>query len=100
MRNVPDHSGSLWSVYKLPFGLEVGGGVRYVGTRYTNEANTRRIDDYWLADATVAYDINRKMSLRINAFNLTDKRYVDQVGGGHFIPGQGRSVLATLSLRR
>ena len=100
LRNVPDHSGSLWSVYKLPFGLEVGGGVRYVGTRYTNEANTRRIDDYWLADATVAYDINRKMSLRINAFNLTDERYVDQVGGGHFIPGQGRSVLATLSLRR
>jgi len=100
LRNVPDHSGSLWSVYKLPFGLEVGGGVRYVGTRYTNEANTRRIDDYWLADATLAYDINRRMSLRINAFNLTDKRYVDQVGGGHFIPGQGRSVLATLSLRR
>ncbi|MDQ3144071.1 MAG: TonB-dependent receptor, partial [Pseudomonadota bacterium] len=100
LRNVPDHSGSLWSVYKLPAGLEVGGGVRYVGTRFTNEANTRRIDGYWLADATLGYEVSKLVSLRLNAFNLTDKRYVDQVGGGHFVPGPGRSLLATLSLRR
>jgi len=100
LANVPTHSGSVWTTYKLPFGLEVGGGVRYVGTRYTNVANTRRIDDYWVADATLAYDLSRQMTVRLNAFNLFDKRYIDQVGGGHFIPGPGRSVLATLSFRR
>ena len=40
------------------------------------------------------------MTVRLNAFNLFDERYIDQVGGGHFIPGPGRSVLATLSFRR
>jgi len=100
LANVPTHSGSVWTTYKLPFGLEVGGGVRYVGTRFTNVANTRRIDDYWVADATLAYDLSRQMTVRLNAFNLFDERYIDQVGGGHFIPGPGRSVLATLSFRR
>ena len=100
LRNVPDHSGSLWTTYDLPWGVEVGGGVRYVGKRYTNELNTREIDPYWVADATVAYDINRQMTLRLNAFNLFDERFIDQVGGGHFIPGPGRSILATVSFRR
>lgn len=98
--NVPTQSGSAWSVYKLPFGLEVGGGVRYVGTRYTNAANIRRADGYWTADATAAFDVTRNINMRVNAFNLTDKRYIDQVSGGHFVPGPGRSVLATLTFRR
>jgi catecholate siderophore receptor len=95
--NVPDHSGSLWTVYELPFGLELGGGVRYVGTRYTNVANTRWIDDYWVADATVAYQFEGGVSVRVNVFNLFDERFIDQVGGGHFVPGPGRSAIATVA---
>ena len=97
LRNVPDHSGSLWSVYELPFGLEVGGGVRYVGTRYTNELNNREIGDYWVADATLAYQFRPGTSVRLNVFNLLDERYIDQVGGGHFVPGPGRSAIATVA---
>ena len=99
LQNVPDHSASLWMLYKLPQGIEVGGGVRYVGTRYTNVANTRKIGDYWVADATLGYDISKSMSLRLNVFNIFNERYIDQVGGGHFVPGTGRSALATLSFR-
>lgn len=99
LANVPTHSGSLWTVYKLPMGVALGGGVRYVGTRYTNVANTRRIDDYWLADATIAYDFTPSVSLRLNVFNIFDEKFIDQVGGGHFIPGPGRSAVATLAFR-
>ncbi len=95
--NVPDHSGSLWTTYELPFGLEVGGGVRYVGTRYTNVANTREVDNYWVADATVAYEFRPGTTLRLNVFNLFDERFIDQVGGGHFVPGPGRSAIATVA---
>ena len=95
--NVPDHSGSLWSVYELPGGFEVGGGVRYTGTRFTNVANTRRIGDYWVADATLAYEFASGTTVRLNVFNLLDERYIDQVGGGHFVPGPGRSAIATVT---
>ena len=97
--NVPKHSGSLWSTYKLPVGLEIGGGMRYVGTRYTNVTNNRKIEGYWVTDATLAYDLSSQLTLRLNGFNLLNSRYIDQVGGGHFVPGPGRSVLATLSIR-
>ena len=99
LANVPKNSGSLWTMYTLPQGIEVGGGVRYVGARYTNvNVSTRRqVDDYWVADATLGYDITPKTTLRINVFNLLDYRYADQVGGGHFVPGAGRSAIATLA---
>jgi len=95
--NVPDHSGTLWSVYEFPGGLELGGGARYVGTRYTNVANTREIGDYWLIDATIAYEFMSGTTVRLNLLNLFDERYVDQVGGGHFVPGAGRSAIATVA---
>ena len=97
--NVPKHSGSLWTLYTLPQGIEIGGGVRYVGGRYTNvNRDTRRhVDGYWVADATLGYDITPKTTLRLNVFNLLDYRYADQLGGGHFVPGAGRSAIATLA---
>ena len=95
--NVPKHSGTLWTLYHLPQGIEIGGGVRYVSSRYTNTTNLRRVDDYMVADATLGYDISKSMTLRVNAFNIFDKRYADQIGGGHFVPGPGRSAVATLA---
>ena len=99
--NVPVHSGSLWTTYKLPVGRR-GRRRRPLRrrARYTNVANVRRVEAYFVADATVGYEFARDFTLRLNAFNLFDKRYADQISGGHFVPGPGRSVLATLSIRR
>lgn len=97
--NTPEHSFSLWSTYEFPFGLEIGGGARYVGSRFTSNANTRGVGDYWLADATVAYDLADATSLRINLFNILDKKFADSISGGHFVPGPTRSVVATLAFR-
>jgi catecholate siderophore receptor len=97
--NTPRHSMSLWSTYELPFGLEIGGGVRHVGERFTSNTNTRKVDGYWLVDATVAYDFDPRFSLRLNLFNLFDEEYVDSLSGGHFVPGSARSAVATLAFR-
>jgi outer membrane receptor for monomeric catechols len=40
-----------------------------------------------------SFDVNRHVSLRVNAANLANARYVDRGYNGHFIPGPGRSVL-------
>jgi catecholate siderophore receptor len=96
--NTPEHSASLWTTYRLPLGFEVGGGVQYVGDRL-NSTTTRRVAPaYQLYDAMVSYEWNERLTLRLNINNLADERYIDRVGGGHFIPGAGRSVALTTSL--
>ena len=51
---------ALWAKYTLydgPLaGLGIGGGVRYVGQSYGDNANTILIPDYTLFDATVSFD--------------------------------------------
>ena len=34
--NTPKHSFSLWTTYRLPRGVEVGGGAQYVGDRFNS----------------------------------------------------------------
>jgi len=36
--------------------------------------------------------------LRMNVYNLAGREYIDRVGGGHFIPGAGRSATLTASI--
>jgi catecholate siderophore receptor len=94
--NTPDHSASFWTTYRLPFDLEIGGGVQYVGDRRNNNTdNARLAPDYWLFDAMAAYHINEHFSLQLNVYNLGDEDYVDRVGGGHYVPGPGRSATLT-----
>ncbi len=42
--------------------------------------------------------VNQRFTLRLNIYNLADERYIDRVGGGHFIPGAGRSAALTTSV--
>jgi catecholate siderophore receptor len=97
--NTPRHSLSVWSSYRTRFALELGGGVRYVGDRFSNNTNTRTAPSYWLLDAMAGYDVNQHLTLRLNANNLADERYIDRIGGGHFIPGDGRLVTVNASVK-
>jgi catecholate siderophore receptor len=97
--NTPRHSLSLWSVFRSPWDVEVGGGVRHVGDRFNNNSATRLAPGYWLVDAMAALRISDRLTLRLNANNLADERYIDRVGGGHFIPGEGRLLTLTTDFR-
>lgn len=93
--NTPDHSVSLWTSYRLPRNVDVGGGAQYVGDRFNSNTATRTAPAHWLVDAMTAYRVTDQLTLRVNALNLANKRYIDRIGGGHFIPGPGRSVMLT-----
>ncbi len=98
LSNTPKNTFSLWTTYQLPWNFELGGGGQFVDSRSSaNGANRREAPDYWLFDATLAYHVNKNFSLRLNVMNLADERYIDRVGGGHFIPGAGRSGVLTAS---
>jgi len=106
---VPEHMASLWLDY-MPTGafsgLNMGGGVRYVGSSYGDRENTFKVDAYTVVDALVRYDLaymNQAMKglkVSVNAMNLLDKRYVagcfSMVGCQY---GQQRTVFVTLDYK-
>ena len=93
--NTPNHSLSLWTSYRLPRGVELGGGAQYVGDRFNSNTGARTAPAYWVVDAMAAYRVTEQLTLRLNGLNVANERYIDRVGGGHFIPGPGRSVMLT-----
>ncbi|MGE0746457.1 MAG: TonB-dependent receptor [Rhodospirillales bacterium] len=99
--NTPEHAFSLWTTYDLPYNFQIGGGVQYASSRYTNNTNTGKVDSYWLFDATVAYHVTENIDIRVNGYNLTDEFYIERIhgGGAHLVPGAGRSVLVSTAFR-
>ena len=93
MPNTPEHSANLWTSYQISDAWDVGFGVQHVGARWTSAANEREAKSYTVYDAMVGYRINDAVSLRLNAYNLSNKEYVDRVGGGHYIPGAERTFM-------
>ena len=71
-------------------------GANFVDSRFSNNTNAREAPSYWLFDAMLGYEINENVSVQLNVYNLGNEDYIDRVGGGHAIPGAGRSaVLST-----
>lgn len=95
----PRHTLSLWSTFRLPWESSVGGGVQYMDAVFRNTLNTANVPAYTVLSAMAAKDVSRHLTLRLNANNLANARYVDRVGGGHFIPGAGRSVSLTAGFK-
>ena len=100
LMNTPEHSFNLWSVHTLPGGFEVGGGVQFTGDRFNNNnRNTRQTaQDFLLFDAMITYKLNEHVTFRLNSYNLADEDYADRLGGGHFVPGTGRSFVFSTNI--
>lgn len=96
--NTPDNSFNLWTTYDILADLQLGFGALFVDERFNNVNNLRTAPDYWTYDALVAYTVNKHLNVQFNVQNLTDHEYIDYVGGGHFIPGLGRTFLLTSSV--
>jgi catecholate siderophore receptor len=91
----PRQTFNVWSTFRLPWETTVGGGAQFMDTVFRNTLNTTEVPSYWIFNAMAAHDVNRHLTMRLNANNLADARYVDRVSGGHFIPGPGRSASVT-----
>ena len=92
LRKTPKHSFALWGTYDVSEQLTLGLGSQYMGERYNSSdpGGREKADDYLIFDLMVSYQVSQQLSMQINASNLTDEDYADQIGGGHFVPGEGR----------
>ncbi len=100
---IPQNTASLWAKYAFDEGmlkgLEIGGGVRYVGTSWGNNANTFEVPAFTLFDAMLKYDLgmldNRLQgaALQLNAKNIGNLTYVSSCANAYAcFYGEGLSV--------
>ncbi|CAB3845243.1 Ferrichrome outer membrane transporter/phage receptor [Achromobacter anxifer] len=107
---VPSQQASAWARYQLQegplAGVGVGGGVRYIGSSYVNEANTLKVPSVTLFDLMLDYDLGRAspslkgMQVALNVQNLFDKEYIASCSGDSWCwYGYQRSIKASLRYR-
>jgi len=101
----PSEAFTSWTTYRLPFGLTVGGGVRYTGGLHRGTdgaAGTPALTKSWTVyDAVVSYAVNDSLLLRLNGYNLFDKTYVASINksGYRYTPGTPRTFLLSADFR-
>ncbi|WP_299663088.1 TonB-dependent siderophore receptor [uncultured Psychromonas sp.] len=111
--DVPKFSASVWSRYQVTSDTDLNLGATYVGSRYSDAANTYKKDAYTRIDLgishTLQYDQNLDMVFRLNVENLFDTDYY--AGGGstsddyasngaqNVVVGEGRNFMATVQVR-
>ncbi|MFW0693983.1 TonB-dependent siderophore receptor [Aliarcobacter butzleri] len=107
LRNIPNHTANLFTTYKLTAlnlpDYYIGGGAKYIGNKYADDANNIQLDSALIYNATVGYKKgNWKANLSVQ--NLTDEEYVDgalasNAAGTRVYVGTPRTVLATIGYK-
>lgn len=97
----PQNSANVWLMHHLGGGFSVGGGLNYVGDRYTSPDNLVTLDSYLTADAMAMYR-SKQYDVALNLKNITDKKYF---ASGHGTsnnlnaPGAPRTAEVTVTLK-
>jgi iron complex outermembrane receptor protein len=77
--NTPSEIAALWGDYTFKSGwlrgFGFGGGVRYNGHSYADQANQFEVPSFAVGDAALHYEIDR-WRFALNVTNITDKIYV------------------------
>lgn len=107
----PNVSASLWTTYRLPFGLTIGGGVQHQGSSYLgrpDDANRvipngrfGKLPSYTLFNAMLAYDVTENIDLRFNVDNIGNKKYAVSTNwpGSRAALGAPRTYLLSAGFR-
>jgi catecholate siderophore receptor len=115
----PRQSGSLFTTYRLPFGLQVGYGLTWQGSYATHQRTLfqrtqYRADAFVIQRLIASYAFSNGMTVQLNIQNLFDEDYYTNVRnnvgttltgatanngvvtGGWAAPGEGRSAVLSL----
>ncbi|WP_246792430.1 TonB-dependent receptor [Burkholderia perseverans] len=104
LSNVPRHSASLWTVYRLESipGLRLGAGLYYMGSREATLPNTFRLGSYLRTDAMASYE-RGPWKTQLNIYNLFNRKYYTGGSAGTFnytlLPSPPLEAQVTVSYR-
>ena len=107
----PDVTANVWTTYRFPFGLTVGGGARYVGSSWLGRPDDAeriiangvfgKLPSYVVVDAIATYDVSPSVALRLNVQNLSDELYAVSTNwpGQRVLLGPSRAFLLSADVR-
>lgn len=101
----PKHAFTGWTTYRFGNGFTIGGGARHSAGLHRGSdgaiGTPTRTDSYWVFDAVASYEVNDRLSLRLNLNNLADEAYVAAINksGYRYTPGAPRSAMLTANFR-
>jgi catecholate siderophore receptor len=100
----PKNSGSLFTTYRLPFGLTLGYGLTYQDgfllTAATPAAAAIKSDDYLTHQGYLSYEFSPNVSAQLNVKNIGNKLYFTRIrNNGWATPGEGRSAVLTVTAK-
>ena len=70
---VPERMANLWVTWNGARVWEVQGGIRYVGSRYLNNANTISTPGYTVVDGGVRRRLTDRVGVDLRLYNLFDE---------------------------
>ncbi|MCJ2186888.1 catecholate siderophore receptor Fiu [Novosphingobium beihaiensis] len=96
---IPGDSWTIWSNYRLPFGVEIAGGARHNGGLHRGtdgaQGTPAYTKGYTVVDGMLAYALTSSIKVRANVYNLFDKDYIASINksGYRYTPGTPRTFL-------
>jgi iron complex outermembrane receptor protein len=72
---VPEQAAILELSWTGMQGLQLRGDLRYVGRRFSDNANQFRVPAYTVVDLSATYALTQNLALDVRVFNLFDKDY-------------------------
>ncbi|MDH2326573.1 TonB-dependent siderophore receptor [Cereibacter sp. SYSU M97828] len=96
LADAPNHLASLWVDRDFGNGFTAGAGLRYIGERYRDAANSGKLDSATLVDLALRYDWEN-IRTSVNVSNLTDEVYLGACGFSYCSYGEGRVVSAKVA---
>jgi catecholate siderophore receptor len=106
LTQTPRHSGSLFSTYTLPFGLQIGYGLTYQGSFTLNNPALAagggltpvfKSKDYLTHRAFLSYPVTDGLTAQLNVQNFTNEKYYTSIrNNGWAVPGEDRAARLSL----
>lgn len=88
--DAPKWMAKLGAIYDK-YGFSISPVVRWLGSRFGDAGNTQKVSDYYVVDATIAYNIPEKYSFGLKNLRLTgtflnifDRKYVSVINFNEF----------------
>jgi len=72
-RNVPEQTVNLWLNWSPIQNVQIGGGFRYVDSRFADDGNSEKMPEYTVFDASVNWMVTDGLTLTARVRNLTNE---------------------------